>query len=327
MSGPAAFIGHIATDVAVHWATGRSPLGWAVHGYKTLGTGLQRQMRLVDLYERGVRTAQQHDWESEYKGIPGYKMNPIGIWYDPQAAKDMERGICTEATARLYPPEGVTYEAPSPQGLAFQQWAQRKALVAKQFADLERASSSISPDEFRARSGAIKRFASSPYGPTPTVAAVKPTGTSSFSTKDFFPGATHFDHRDAGQCFTTGSRGHRHGFSGHGFSFDESRHGSVGTGMRTDPFRTSHMSGLLEARARLAAFDTRLSGTSLSQGMYEMNRISGIRLDPMLGARIGAAGAFSGGLGAPPDYGSGLEHLQGRLASFNTSLSGASRFR
>lgn len=334
MSGPGGLIGHIAADIAVHWATGRSTLGWVSHGIKTFGTVMPQQMRLLDLYDRGVRMAQQYDWENEYKEIPGYKMNPSGIWYDAQAAKDMERGICTEATGRIYPPQtsGTSYVAPSPQALAFEQWAQRKSLVHKQFADLERDMGHISPSEFQARYQGIKRFASSPYGPTPTVAAAKPKiGTSSFSSNAIFPGAAHFDHRDAGQCFTTGFRGRGHGFSGAGTLFEESRHASASTSMRTEPFRTSQLSSLVEAKARLAAFDTRLSGTSLSQGMHaglaEMNRISRIRLDPMLGARIGSAGALPGAFGAPPDYGSELQHLRGRLASFNTSLCGASPSR
>ena len=80
----------------------------------------------------------------------------------------------------------------------------------------------------------------------------------------------------------------------------------------------SRMSLLNQAAARLRGFDTRLYDRSLALGAQ--SRISRIGLDPNLGARISAAGAYAGGPSEPPSYASALDHMRRRLGGFDTSL-------
>jgi hypothetical protein len=123
-------------NFAVKKITGKTPLGWAYHGAKTLS----ENMNLISLYEQGIRTAEDYEWNTLYKKIPGYKRNPNGIWYDEQAARDAKRGICTNATERIYSPDHNknNYVKTSDFAKRYERFAKHREYCAKTADDRER---------------------------------------------------------------------------------------------------------------------------------------------------------------------------------------------
>ena len=82
--------------------------------YLKWALAIAEHMKWIGYWDRGIRTDEGVWWQEVFRHLPGFKRNPLGIWWNAQAYYEQKHfpNVSLESNARdrIYPPTDLPYD-------------------------------------------------------------------------------------------------------------------------------------------------------------------------------------------------------------------------